>query len=252
MAVFVHPSAVVERGAVLAEDVRVGPFCYVGSEVELGARSELIAHATLLGRAQLGADNQLFPTATIGAAPQDRSYAAEPTQVIIGSGNVFREGVTVHRGTIKGVGVTRVGSGCLLMAGAHVAHDCVLQDRVVLTNGTVLGGHVMAEEGVTCGGHVAVAPFVRLGRLCFAAGGACIERDVPPFVIVAGDRARVRALNVVGLRRAGVPELSIRALKRAFVHLFRAQVPRRLALETLDEALARNEYVGELVAFLLR
>ncbi|MBN1606976.1 MAG: acyl-ACP--UDP-N-acetylglucosamine O-acyltransferase [Polyangiaceae bacterium] len=252
MAVFVHPSAVVEPGAVLGEGVHVGPLCYVGGEVELGACSKLVAHATILGRSVLGPDNQLFPAATLGAPPQDRSYAGEPTRLEIGSRNVFREGVTVHCGTVKGAGVTRIGSGCLLMAGAHVAHDCVLEDRVVLTNHTVLGGHVVVEEAVTCGGHVAVAPFVRLGRLCFAAGGACIEHNVPPFVIVSGDRARVRALNVVGLRRAGVPEASMRALKDAFKQVFGGKVPRRVALETLDEALVRDEYVAELVAFVRR
>ena len=252
MAVFVHPSAVVEPGAVLGEGVHIGPLCYVGGEVELGARSMLVAHATILGTTVLGPDNQLFPTATLGAPPQDRSYAGETTRLVVGSGNVFREGVTVHRGTVKGAGVTRIGSGCLLMAGAHVAHDCVLADRVVLTNNTVLGGHVVVEEAVTCGGQVAVAPFVRLGRLCFAGGGACIEHDVPPFVTVSGDRARVRTLNVVGLRRAGVPDASLRALRDAFKHVFGGKVPRRVALETLDEALVRDEYVAELVAFLRR
>jgi UDP-N-acetylglucosamine acyltransferase len=252
MAVFVHPSAVVEPGAVLGEDVHIGPLCYVGSGVELGARSVLVAQATLLGQTELGPDNQLFPSATLGAPPQDRSYAGEPTRLVIGSGNVFREGVTVHRGTVKGAGVTRIGSGCLLMAGAHVAHDCTLADRVVLTNHTVLGGHVVVEEAVTCGGHVAVAPFVRLGRLCFAAGGACIEHDVPPFVIVSGDRARVRTLNVVGLRRAGVPEVSTAALRQAFKHVFRGGIPRSVALQTLDAALARDAYVAELVGFLVR
>lgn len=250
MARFVHPSAVVEPGTRLGEDVRIGPLCYVASEAEIGPRSELVAQATILGRTRLGADNQVFPSATLGAAPQDRSYSGEPTELVIGAGNVFREGVTVHRGTVKGGGITRIGSECLLMAGAHVAHDCVLGDRVVLTNNTVLGGHVIVEEGVTCGGHVAVAPFVRLGRLSFAAGGACIEHDVPPFVIVAGDRARVRALNVVGLRRAGVPDASMRALKSAFRHVFRGKAPRRVAVETLSTA--GDPYVEELVVFLRR
>ncbi len=238
MAINVHPSAVVDAQAMLGDGVCVGPFCYVGAGVELGAGTELVAHATVLGPARLGSGNRIFPYATLGAAPQDKSHQDEETRLEIGDDNVFREQVSVHRGTNKGTGVTRIGNGNWLLVGAHVAHDCQLGDGIVLTNLATLGGHV------------AVAPFVRLGRAAFLAGGACVERDVPPFVIAAGDRARVRGLNRVGLKRLGVPEGSQRALKKAFAMLFRRGVPLAVALPAVRQELGSEPLVLELVDFL--
>jgi UDP-N-acetylglucosamine acyltransferase len=246
----VHPTAVVESGAVLGENVRVGAHCYVAADVELGAGTELCSHVSVLGPTRIGKHNQVFPFATLGAAPQDRSYAGEPTELVIGENNVIREQVTIHRGTVKGGGVTRVGSGCLLMVGAHVAHDCSLEDGVVLTNLSTLGGHVRIESFAVCGGLAAIAPFVRLGRACFVSGGAMVERDVPPFVIASGDRARVRALNRVGLKRLGVPEASRHALKRAFCVLFRSGATLDSRLRSVELELAADPFVSELVRFL--
>jgi UDP-N-acetylglucosamine acyltransferase len=246
----IHPSAVVDSGARLGENVVIGPLSYVGPGVELGEGSELVSQATLLGPCRLGARNRVYPHATLGAAPQDRSFDGEPTELVVGDDNVFREGVTVHRGTAKGGGVTHVGSCCLVMAGAHVAHDCRLADNVTLTNQTSLGGHVTVGERAVIGGHVAIAPFVRVGELSFAAGGAMIERDVPPFVIVAGDRARVRALNLVGLVRAGVPEASRTRLERAFRMLWRSGVPIAEASRAAQAEHADDPYVRRLLEFL--
>jgi UDP-N-acetylglucosamine acyltransferase len=249
MAVVVHPSAVVERGAELDEGVVVGPFCYVGAGVELGAESELVAHASLFGPARFGNNTRVFPGATLGAPPQDKSHRGEPTRLETGDDNVFREQVTVHRGTERGGGVTRIGSRCLLMVGAHVAHDSKLEDDVVLTNLATLGGHVHVGRGATLGGHVAVAPFVRLGRACFIAGGAMVERDVPPFLIAAGDRARVRAVNRVGLARAGVSEASRRAIEAAYRMIWRSGVPVLQGLAAARAELGTDPCVAELVAF---
>jgi UDP-N-acetylglucosamine acyltransferase len=169
---------------------------------------------------------------------------------VIGNRNEFREHVTVHRGTEKGGGVTRIGSDNLVMVGAHIAHDCSIGDSVVLTNQVALGGHVEVQSNVVCGGLVAVAPFVRLGRGAFIAGGAMVERDVPPFMIASGDRARVRALNRVGLRRMGVPESSRRCLKRAVSTLFRSRDPLAVRLERVERELGADGYVQELIGFL--
>lgn len=239
MATLIHPTAVVDPTASLGADVVIGPLCHVGPEVVLGDRTELRSHAVLLGPTSVGADNVIHAHAVLGDAPQDRSHRGEPTRLEVGDRNVFREHVTVHRGTVKGGGVTSLGSDGLLMVGAHVAHDCVLGDRVTLTNNVSLGGHVRVEDGAVCGGHVAVAPFVRLGTLAFIAGGSMVERDVPPFVVAAGDRARVVSLNRVGLRRAGVPEASVAALRDAFRALFRpgrplAEAVRILEVEVVD------------------
>jgi UDP-N-acetylglucosamine acyltransferase len=248
----VHPSAVVEADAVLGPGVVIGPLCYVAAGVAIGVGSELVAQATLLGPTRLGANNRVFPHAVLGAPPQDRSYAGEPTRLEIGDGNEFREHVTVHRGTLKGGGVTRVGSRCLLMAGAHVAHDCQLGNEVVLTNLATLGGHVTVGDNAVCGGLSAVAQYVRLGRACFLAGGAMVEKDVPPFVIAAGDRARVRALNQVGLERLGVPDPSRRALRDAFRAIWRSREPRAAAIARLRDRSPRDPLVDELLDFLER
>jgi len=250
MAVSVHPSAVVDPGAVLGDAVVIGPLCHVGAKVEIGDGTELVAHVTLLGPMRLGKRNRIFPYACLGAAPQDRSYQGEDTLVVLGDDNVVREQVTIHRGTIKGGGVTRVGSRCLLMVGAHVAHDCELDDDVTLTNLATLGGHVVVGRNAVLGGHVAVAPFVRLGRGSFIAGGACVEHDVPPFAIAAGDRARVRALNRVGLERMSVPVESRAALERAFRMIWRSGEPMAHGVRAARAELGDDPWVGQLLAAL--
>jgi UDP-N-acetylglucosamine acyltransferase len=243
----IHPSAVVESSARLGHGVVVGPLCYVGDDVELGDGTELVAQATVLGPSRIGRRNRVHPHATLGAPPQDKSWAGEPTLLVIGDDNQFREGVTAHRGTAKGGGSTTIGSRCLLMVGVHVAHDCHLADGVTLTNYTSLGGHVAVGERVVLGGHVAVAPFVHLGELCFAAGGAMIERDVPPFVTVAGDRARVRGLNRVGLERAGVPEASRAALESAYRMIWRSRAPIAEGVRIAEAELGQDPYVRRLL-----
>ncbi|HEX4336341.1 MAG TPA: acyl-ACP--UDP-N-acetylglucosamine O-acyltransferase [Polyangiaceae bacterium] len=246
----VHPSAVVDPGARLADGVIVGPLCYVGADVVLGSGTELVAQATVLGPARIGEGNVVYPHVTLGAPPQDRTWSGEPTELVIGDRNVFRESSTVHRGTAKGGGTTRIGSDCLVMVGAHVAHDCDVADGVTLTNYTSLGGHVVVGRRAVIGGHVAIAPFVRVGEVSFAAGGAMIERDVPPYVIVAGDRARVRALNRVGLLRSGIPDGSRVALERAFRALYRSGEPLAVAARAAEAELGADPFVRRLLDFL--
>ncbi len=246
----VHPTAVVDASARLGDGVVIGPLSYVGPGVEIGERTELVAQATVLGPCRIGRNNRIHPHATLGAAPQDRTFSGETTELVAGDDNQFRELVTVHRGTAKGGGVTRVGSRGLFMVGAHVAHDCVVGDGVTLANYTSLGGHVRVEDRAVLGGHVAVAPFCVVGELAFAAGGSMIERDVPPFLIVSGDRARVRGLNRVGLARAGIPEASRDALERAYRVLYGSKEPLALALDAAESELSDNPHVRRLVAFI--
>lgn len=250
MAVEIHPTAVVARGAELADGVVVGPHAVVGDGVVLGAGTRLVASCVVLGPCRIGARNVVHPYAVLGAEPQDRSYAGERTELVAGDDNVYREHVTVHRGTAKDRGTTTIGSGCLFMVGAHVAHDVVVGDAVTLTNGTLVGGHAVLGDHVVTGGGSAIAPFVRVGESAFLAGNAMVESDVPPFVIAAGDRARVRALNEVGLRRRGVPEGSRRALGEAFRILFRSGAPRVVSVATVREELGDDPWVARLVAFL--
>ena len=246
----VHPTAVVDPTARLADGVVVGALAVVGPDVELGEGTELLPHASVLGPARLGRRNRIHPHAVVGGAPQDRSFRGEPTELVVGDDNVFREFVTVHRGTVKGGGVTKVGSGCLFMVGCHVAHDVVVGDFVTLTNTTSLGGHVVVGDRFVSGGHVAVAPFVRLGELAFAAGGALIERHVPPYLIVSGDRARVRGVNRVGLKRAEVSESSQRVLADLYRVLYRSGVPLRVAAERARDEFREDPYATKLLAFI--
>jgi UDP-N-acetylglucosamine acyltransferase len=221
--------ALVAPDVELGEGVVVGPYAILEPGVVVGEGTRVDAHAMVRSGTRLGARNVVHPFAVLGGDPQERTYAGEPTTLVIGDGNVFREHVTVHRGSVKGGGVTRIGSGSLLMAGVHVAHDCVLGDRLELANGTLLAGHVILGDFVVAGGGVAVAPFVKVGTRAFLAAGAMVENDVPPYVIAAGDRARVRALNRVGLARSGVPEASRDALEKAFRAIFRGDAPRAIA-----------------------
>ena len=249
VATSVHPTALVAPEAELGVGVGIGPFAVVEAGARIGDGCVLHAHAIVRARTTLGARSVVHPFAVLGGEPQDRRHAGEPTRVEIGSDNVFREHVTVHAGTDRGGGVTRVGRGGLFMASAHVAHDAIVGDGVTLANATLLGGHVVIGDHVVTGGQVAVAPFVRVGARAFLAGGAMVEQDVPPFVIVAGDRARVRALNKVGLERGGVPLPSRSALESAFRALFRGDSTRRLAAAALVDH--DDPYVRELARVVL-
>lgn len=249
MNIEIHPTAVVAQNVRLADGVYIGPHVVVGDGVSLGEDTRLLPSCVVLGPTVLGARNVVHPFAVLGAEPQDRSHAGEPTELIVGDDNVFREHVTVHRGTAKDRGQTRIGSSCLLMVGSHVAHDAVLGDGVTLTNGVLLGGHVRIGDYAVIGGGAAIAPFVRIGESAFVAGGAMVENDVPPFVIAQGDRARIRALNVVGLKRRGVEEVSRRALANAFRLLYRSKVPHASALEVVRSELGSDPYVARLLAF---
>ncbi|MCB9590638.1 MAG: acyl-ACP--UDP-N-acetylglucosamine O-acyltransferase [Polyangiaceae bacterium] len=246
----IHQTAVVDGAAKLGDGVRIGPFCVVEGDVELGAGTELVSHVVIRAGARLGANNQVHPFSVIGGPPQDKSHTGRESWVQIGDDNVFRESCTVHGGTHKGDGTTRIGNSGLFMVGAHVAHDCDVGDRVILTNYVSLGGHVVVEHAAVLGGHVAVAPFCRIGRIVFAAGGAMIERSVPPFLTVAGDRARVRGVNSVGLRRNQVPEDSIRALRSAQRTLYAGGEPLRVAAERL-RAEASDDFVRQLLTAIL-
>lgn len=249
MSAEIHPTAVVGKDVRLGKGVVIGPHVVVGDGVVLGEGTRLLASCVVLGPTVLGARNVVHPFAVLGVDPQDRSYAGEPTELVIGDDNVFREQVTVHRGTKKDRGLTRIGSSCLFMVGSHVAHDAAIGDGVTLTNGALLGGHVRIGDHTVIGGGAAIAPFVRIGESAFVAGGAMVERDVPPFVIAQGDRARVRALNVVGLRRRGIQEASRRALAKAFRLVYGSKKPQRWALEVVRAELASDPYVARFLSF---
>jgi UDP-N-acetylglucosamine acyltransferase len=231
----IHPTAIVDARAEIASSATVGPWCLVGPGVVLAEGVELRSSVVVEGPTRLGRGVVVHPFAVLGAAPQDRTYEGEPTELDVGDETIVREHVTIHRGTRKDRGRTSVGARCLLMVGVHVAHDAVVGDGCTIANACQIAGHVVLEDGVVLGGDVALAPFVRIGEAAFVAAGARVEQSVPPFHIAQGDRARVRALNVVGLARRALGRDAIDALSRAHRAIYRSGVAVSIGVASLDE-----------------
>jgi len=246
----VHPTAVVEEGAELGPGVRIGPYAVIGPRVRLGREVEVMAQAVVEGNTEIGAGTCVFPHAVIGGRPQDMKYKGGDTRLVIGERNVLREGVTINTGTEVGGGITRLGDGNVLMANAHVAHDCVLGNRVILANNVMLAGHVCVHDGAILNGGVGVHHFTTIGTYAYVGGLSRITRDVPPYTIVEGHPSRVRGLNLIGLRRARFKDETIRALKEAYRLLYRADLPVKDALARLKVDFAAVKEVQELVCFL--
>jgi len=244
----IHPAAVVDRRAELASDVRIGPYAVIGPQVRIGAGTWIGPHAVVDGRTTIGAGNRIFPFASVGTIPQDLKYRGEPSTLEIGDRNTLREYVSVNPGTEGGGMVTVIGHGCLLMVSSHVAHDCRLGDSVILANGAALGGHVVVHDHAIVGGLAGVHQFTRVGESALCAAGAMVSQDVPPFCVVAGDRARLYGLNLLGLRRRGFSAETIRALKRAYRLLFQGGA-RHEALEATRRALGQVPEVARLCEF---
>ncbi len=246
----IHSTAIIERGAELDPSVEVGPYAVIGPRVCIGPRTKIGPHAVLQGHTTIGADNQIFQFASVGAIPQDLKYAGEPTRLEIGDGNQIREFATLHLGTAGGGGLTRVGSKNLFMANSHVAHDCQIGDHVILANCASLGGHVQIEDGAIFGGLSAVHQFTRVGKLAFISGGAMVAQDVPPYCTVQGDRAQLIGLNTVGLTRAGLDDAAVRRMKRAYRIFFRSKLGLREAVARVRAEYGGHPEIDHLVGFI--
>ena len=216
----IHPTAIIEPGAKLAESVRIGPYCVVGAKVELAAEVELLSHVVVAGRTSVGEGTRIFPFASIGHQPQDLKYRGEESALVIGRRNIIREHVTMNPGTAGGGMVTRVGDDCLFMVSVHVGHDCIIGDKVIMANNATLAGHVTLGDQVGIGGLSPVHQFVRIGKHAYVGGVTGVERDVIPYGLVMGDRARLVGLNIVGLQRRGFSREDIQALRAAYDILF--------------------------------
>ena len=217
----VHASAIVDPAAQLAEDVEIGPFCLVGPRVSIGAGTRLDSHVVVAGRTRIGRNNRFYAHSAIGGEPQDKKYAGEDTELVIGDGNTVREHCTFSLGTTQGGGVTRLGSDNWIMANVHVAHDCQVGNGTIMANNVTLAGHVEIGDQVILGGMSGVHQFVRVGAHAMAAGGAIVLRDVPPYVMCSGNPAEPHGLNTEGLRRRGFDADTLVALKRAYRALYR-------------------------------
>jgi UDP-N-acetylglucosamine acyltransferase len=248
----IHPTAIVHPDADLHPTVQVGAYATVGAKVKIGADTVVGSHAVIDGWTEIGERNRIFPGAAIGLDPQDLKYDGSLTLVKIGDDNLIREYVTINRATRTGE-ATIIGNGNLLMAYVHVAHNCVIQNQVVIANGVALAGHVQIESRATIGGIVGIHQFVHIGRLAMVGGMSRIERDVPPFMLVEGNPSRVRSLNQVGLKRAGIDTAddgkTLQTLKKAFRILYRSGLTINQALEEL-ELLPDNESLQHLRQFL--
>ena len=236
----IHPASVVEPGSELADSVTVGPFCHLGPQVRIGPGTRLISHVTILGRTTLGAENTVWPYAALGGDPQDLKFEGEDSELVIGDHNDIREYVTIHKGTANDAGITRVGDHNLLMAHVHVGHDSVLCDHIVIANAVQLAGHVLVEDYASVGGASAIHHFVTIGSHAYIAGMTRVVQDVPPFMLVEGVPARIRGVNLVGLKRRGFDEQAENRCKDAWRRLFR-NAHQNNGVGATAEALARLE-----------
>jgi UDP-N-acetylglucosamine acyltransferase len=246
----IHPTAIISPGATLGSEPEIGPYCVIEDGVRLGDRCKLHSHVVIHGQTQIGNDNEFFPFASIGIKSQDLKYAGEPTTLIVGDRNVFRENTTVHRGTNADT-PTRVGSDNLFLAYSHIAHDCQVGHHVILSNNGTLAGHVRVDDHAIISGLTAVHQFCRVGAHSITGGISKIVQDIPPFTIVDGNPASVRGINQVGLQRRGFADEDLRALRTAYKRLFlKKDTNLSEAIAHLDPALSQNARVGELLEFI--
>ncbi|MBZ9841846.1 acyl-ACP--UDP-N-acetylglucosamine O-acyltransferase [Mesorhizobium sp. CA5] len=239
VATSIHPSSAVEEGAKLGEGVRIGPFCHVSADSILGDRVELVSHVSVMGATSIGAGTKVYPMATLGAPPQNTKHKGGRTTLVIGANCTIREGVTMHVGTDTSRGETTVGDNGNFLAYAHIAHDCVVGKNATFANGATLGGHCEIGDNVYIGGLTAVHQFVRLGDNVFIGGCAAVVGDVIPYAIAAGNRAKLRGLNIIGLKRSGLPRSEIYLLRKAYRTIFDRS---RTVGENVE--LAKAEFAG--------
>lgn len=248
----IDPRAIVSAQAEIEAGVEIGPYSVIGAGVAIGQGTWVGPHAVINGPTRIGRDNKIFQFASIGDAPQDKKYRGEPTRLEIGDRNVFRECVTVNRGTTHDRGVTRIGSDNLLMSYAHVAHDCQLGDQIVMANCATLGGHVEVGDWVIFGGLSAVHQFTKIGAHCFIGNNAAVTRDVPPYVMAIGQPAVPHSVNSEGLKRRGFTPAQILNIRRAYRTLYRSGLKLNEALERLDAAAREQPEIAPFVSFIRR
>jgi UDP-N-acetylglucosamine acyltransferase len=247
----IHPTAIVDPKSKIHRSCKIGPYCVVGPEVELGEGCYLVSHVAIEGPTKIGADNGFFPFTSIGLAPQDITYAGEPTRLEIGAHNVIREFVTINRGTVKGGGCTRVGDYNLIMAYTHIAHDCQIGSHIIMANAATLGGHVTVEDWANVGALCPVHHFVRIGTHSFIGGGTTVTRDVLPFSRTSAERGtHAYGLNAIGLERRGFTKSRIRKIHHAYRVLLASKLNTSQAIEKLKSESDLGEDVEMLIRFI--
>jgi UDP-N-acetylglucosamine acyltransferase len=246
---FIHPMALVEKGAELDEGVYVGPFSTIAATAKIGARTRLESHIVIDANVSMGVDNVVYPFSMIGAPPQDLSYKGDDTRVEIGDHNVFRESTTIHRGTVRDKSVTRVGSHNYIMAFCHIAHDCQIGSNIIMANQTALAGHVQIFDYANIGGQSAICQKVRIGERSFVGAGSVVRKDLPPFM-AAKEFAQVTGPNLIGLKRQSLGEENIRVICEMYKILYLSNSRTEKALADIRERFVDNPYAERFVKFL--
>ncbi|QCE33652.1 acyl-ACP--UDP-N-acetylglucosamine O-acyltransferase [Acetobacteraceae bacterium] len=250
----VHPTAIIEKGAILGKGVRIGPWCHIDSNVVIGDNVHLHSSVSISGDTKIGNGVEIYPFATVGLAPQDLKYQGENSKCIIGDNTVIREGVTIHRGTAFGGGITSVGNNCLIMVNAHIAHDCRVGNHVIIVNNVVMGGHVIVQDYARIMGASAIHQFVRIGQGAVVGGKTGVERDVIPYGSVIGNRGRLVGLNWVGLKRSGVQhrerQLMRQALRLLYPRTAKQNVPFAKRVLEVKARFGHEAKVAEILNFI--
>jgi UDP-N-acetylglucosamine acyltransferase len=247
---FIHPTAIISENATIGPDCHIGPFCTIGAEVTLGGGVRLDSHVVVDGKTSIGDETHVYPFVSIGLAPQDLKYGGEPTETRIGNRNQIREFVTVHRGTAGGGGLTKIGDDNLLMAQAHVAHDCQIGSQVIMANAATLAGHVEIADKANVGAYSGVHQFCRIGYEAFVGGYSVVVKDALPFAIIQGNHAKCYGLNKLGMRRRGYAKEIIEQLHHAFHLLLSSKLNTTQAVEKIKEDIKDCKEVDLLVDFI--
>lgn len=250
MSTSIHPTAIVEPGAELGDGVSVGPYSVIGPNVEIGNNTKISAHVVVDGHTKIGDENQIYPYTAIGLEPQSVAYKGEPTQTIIGDNNVFRENITVNRGTMDDEGITSIGNNNLFMAYVHIAHDCRLGSELLFSNNASLAGHAKVSDYVVLAGYTLIHQFVRIGEHSFCGVNTYCTLDVPPYMLVAGNKAITHGINIRGMKRRGITKEAIAELKRAYRTIYRSGHTMKHALEELKKTEWDCEEVTKLAEFI--
>ena len=247
MASGIHPQAIVDPSARIASNVTIGPWTYVGPDVEIGEGTEIMSHVVIKGPTVIGRNNRIFQFASVGEECQDMKYQGEPTRLVIGDNNIIRESCTIHRGTVQDRAETTIGNHNLLMAYVHIAHDCILGDHCILANTVTLAGHVLIGDWAILGGGTMIHQFCRIGPHSMAAGGSIVLRDIPAYVMAGGQSASPHGINVEGLRRRGFSKETIQGLRRAYKVVYRQGLTLKDALEALEKDYAGLDRIQPLI-----
>lgn len=248
----IHPSAVIDPKAQLGENVSVGAFTVIGPDVVIGAGCKIGPHVVIEGPCTIGEDNEIFQFASVGAAPQDKKYAGEPTELIIGDRNLIRENVTLNRGTVQDIGKTVIGDDNWIMAYVHIAHDCIVGSNTIFANNATLAGHVHIHDYAILGGFTLVHQFCHVGKYSFTGMGTALSKDLPPYVMAHGAPALPRGINREGLKRNGFDTDSVARIKQCYRWLYRSDLQFNQALEKMQEAYPDDDEIVQLAQFCRR